>query len=38
MDNRELLRNIPKVDELLREEVLTGLYIPAALLREAVRG
>lgn len=38
MDNRELLRNIPKVDELLREEVLMGLDIPAALLREAVRG
>ena len=37
-DNRELLRGIPKVDELLRELALAETGLPAALVREAVRG
>ena len=35
--NRGLLREIPKVDELLRTEELAGIDLPAAILREAVR-
>ena len=38
MERQELLRNIPKVDELLRTEELAGMEVPSAVLREAVRG
>ena len=38
MERQELLRNIPKVDELLRTEELAGVEVPSAVLREAVRG
>ncbi len=37
MDQHELLRNIPKVDELMREEALLALPMPAAAVRDAVR-
>ena len=37
MECQELLRNIPKVDDLLRAEELAGLEVPASALREAVR-
>ena len=37
MSERNLLREIPKVDELLRREELAALEMPASTLREAVR-
>jgi len=37
MEERELLRGIPKVDELLREKALERAEMPANVLREAVR-
>ena len=36
-ENQTLLRGIPKVDELLREEALARSPLPAALVRESVR-
>lgn len=37
MDETNLLRAIPKVDELLRRPELSALEMPASTLREAVR-
>lgn len=38
MDKKELLRNIPKVDELLRSDAFAVLSCGAVAVREAVRG
>lgn len=36
-DRKDLLRNIPKVDELLKSDALSTLRIPASLVKEAVQ-
>ena len=38
MEKNVLLRKIPKVDDVLRNEVISGLNMPLAVVTDAVRG